>query len=130
MTQPTRTDHLQLEFIGYTDPRNISAKYLEDSIVFKNNDPKYPDIDVKHGIVMNNMILSQLRAYYTMRYVDELFLKDPNFEVLKKQERIHYKILGMGPDLSKKNLAKARKVDIRITRISPPDEDKRKNEQN
>lgn len=124
LNQPFRKDHLQLEFIGSTDPRNISAKYLEESVIFKNNDPEYPDINIAHGTVMNNFILSKLRAYYTMIYVDELFLKDSNFKALKKQGRIHYKLLGKGPDKTKKEMEKARKVDIRISRISPPKLDK------
>ncbi|MFQ5651221.1 MAG: hypothetical protein ACE5IY_14880 [bacterium] len=123
-----KAEHLRIEFEGRTDPRPISAKYLEETVVFENNDPEFPDIEIETGVTMDNVILSQLRAYYTMEYVDALFSKSIQYQQLKDQGRIHFRVIGTGPvgqpdGIDQQEMAKARRVEVRIKRISPPKPD-------
>ncbi len=123
-----KSEHLLIEFEGRTDPRLISAKYLEETVEFSNNDMKYPDMAIENGITMNNFILSQLRAYYTMKHIDAIFSKSIQYQQLNTQGRVHFRVIGSGPvdqspNADQKEMALARRVEVRIIRIPPPEPD-------
>ena len=69
------------------------------------------------------MILSQLRAYYTIKYIDSLFSKSIQYRQLKNQHRIHFRLIGEGPvdqskDASQEEMAKARRVEISLKKMT------------
>lgn len=89
-------EYIEIEVFGYTDPRRLNSIYVEESI-------EYNDMAVYNNTIINNEILSNLRAYYTMIYLDQLLMKNEEFRELKNIERIKYRIQGLGVDTEKKD---------------------------
>jgi hypothetical protein len=86
-------DYIEINVFGYTDPRSIrSGEYLEEDI-------SYDDIEVKKGTRMNNEVLSKLRAYYTMQYINkELYFWSKGYRDLRDNDKIVFRIKGLGID--------------------------------
>ncbi|MGC8898678.1 MAG: TolB family protein [Bacteroidota bacterium] len=86
-------EYLEIQIVGYADPREISGRYVE-------NDIFYGNIVVRFNDQMTNETLSALRAYYTMQYVDEILSSSADYAALKSSGKILYVIKGAGVDVS------------------------------
>ncbi|MHC1739293.1 MAG: hypothetical protein AB9882_14905 [Ignavibacteriaceae bacterium] len=82
---------LELHIWGYTDPREIIPNlYYENSV-------QHPDIKVDKKEVMNNLALSKLRAYYSMKHVEQLLqTKSEKYKLVK--DRVSFVVEGKGVD--------------------------------
>lgn len=99
-------EFVEIEVFGYTDPRKLSSIYVEETI-------QYDDIAVYNNSIINNEVLSNLRAYYTMVYLDELLMQNVEYRELKNKGRITYKIKGLGVDTQQKDFNKEIDYDAR-----------------
>jgi len=86
-------EYLEIQIVGYADPREISGRYIE-------NDISYGNVIVRSNDQMSNETLSALRAYYTMQYVDEILSSSADYMALKSSAKITYVIKGAGVDVS------------------------------
>jgi hypothetical protein len=85
------SDKLIVKITGYTDPRVITGNSIYDG----------PDIsefglEINNGAQMNNMLLSQLRAYYTAKIFQSRLESDDNNRSLAEQ--ITWIVFGSGND--------------------------------
>jgi len=82
---------LQIYIWGYTDPREIIPNlYYENTV-------EHPNIKVEKKEFMNNLALSKLRAYYSMKHVQELLLsKSEKYKLVK--DRVSFVVEGKGVD--------------------------------
>lgn len=103
---------LEITIKGYTDPRKLSnsAKYIGDDINDYNN-----KIFIKSGQVIDNQILSELRAYYTAKTLEKL-LKAKNI-THENLEKIDWRIKGLGIQQDKENYELLRRTDIEVKLI-------------
>jgi len=99
-------EYLEFEVFGYTDPRKLSSTYIENNIEFD-------QVNVKKGSEINNKVLSNLRAYHTMMYLDEMLKSNADYLVHRKNGKISFKIQGMGVDTIKKDITKEVDYDAR-----------------
>ncbi len=100
---------LEITVKGYADPRPISnsAKYIGNDIKDNRN-----NIFVKNGQNIDNLLLTQLRSYYTARTLEKL-LKSRGIsdEYIKK---IDWVIKGLGVQQDKINYELLRRSDIEV----------------
>jgi hypothetical protein len=98
-------DNVLVVVEGYTDERPIHKLYNESEVAkFESNDhtfplegEKFPSFTISKGDSVNsNEILSQLRAYYTMKHIDQMFETSIQYRKLKENNRIIFKIAGRG----------------------------------
>jgi hypothetical protein len=85
------SEKLVVKITGYTDPRVITGNSIYDG----------PDInefglEINNGSQMNNMLLSQLRAYYTAKILQSRLESDDNNRSLA--EKITWVVFGNGND--------------------------------
>ncbi len=102
---------LTISVIGFADPRPISdnAKYIGSSI----QDMSF-GLQVDRGEIMDNELLSLLRAYYTAKYLHNHLRQNDKYNIMKN--RLLWKISGNGID-ERDTLANElkRRVYIKIT---------------
>ncbi len=86
-------DRMNITVEGFSDPRIISeaAKYDGPEV----DDPKY-SFHVDRGASMNNELLSKLRAYFTAKYIEQVLMKNAEFQL--HMNRISWNIKGRGVD--------------------------------
>lgn len=105
------TEQIIIKIKGFADPRPISgnAKYAERDI----DDPEM-NLTLSRGTVMDNKLLSILRAYYTAKELQTYMLVE-NDMYDAYRERIKWEISGEGEDATPniENLEK-RRVSIEI----------------
>jgi len=81
---------LEIRIWGFADPREILGNYVEGSVV-------HPNINVQKGAVMNNQVLSELRAFYTMKNIENLLnQKSEKYKLVK--DRVKLVIEGKNVD--------------------------------
>ncbi len=86
---------LNITVTGYADPRALSpaAKYNGPDIQSTNH-----GLNVRHGQPMTNELLSQLRAYFTSMYLEEVLFERDGF--VRFGDLINFRIIGKGIDPS------------------------------
>lgn len=94
---------------GYSDPRKISesALYSDEAIYDENM-----NIFVENGSKMDNKLLSELRAYYTAKHIQEKLKRQSDYK--KFEKIIKWNIDGKGIDESKIENKYKRRVKIII----------------
>jgi hypothetical protein len=95
---------------GYSDPRAFTekARYVGDEIA----DSQFGMI-VHRGAAMSNELLSQLRAYYTARALEDKLREDEDYEEIAS--RVRWNIRGRGIDDSAAlPFERKRRVSLRI----------------
>ena len=103
-------ERLRIEVVGYADPRPISGRYLESGVMFA-------AVSIRRNDPMTNDVLSTLRAYYTMLYLDRILSASADYTAIKDAGRITYAIRGEGIDVSSGRVFEARRrVRIIVTR--------------
>jgi len=102
-------EYLEIEVDGYVDPRPIQGKYVEEDIAFKG-------INIKKGGIIDNPVLSQLRAYYTMVYLKKLFESSDDYRKLYAEGKIEFLPLGKNIDISAGPYEAQRRISIVIRR--------------
>lgn len=99
-----------IKVTGYADPRKISeiAEYQDESIADDNI-----DFTINRGDKMDNLKLSELRAYFTAKQFMDYLKNYEEFDNFRT--KIEWKIIGMGIDENenRENLLK-RRVNIEI----------------
>jgi len=89
ITQPDQCC-LEIEVNGYTDPRPIRGKYVEEDI-------DTLGIKIKKGTTIDNPVLSQLRAYYTTRHLMTLFdTSSDDYRKLRDKDKDKIKFIPIG----------------------------------
>ena len=86
---------IKITTIGFADPRPLSkaAKYIGMPI----DDARF-DFKVNPGDVMNNELLSELRAFFTAKEIENLL---SNYkEYYENYDRIIWEVVGKGIDQS------------------------------
>jgi hypothetical protein len=86
-------EYLEIQVMAYADPRIISkeSRYVEDEISFG-------DVRIRNNDEMTNQTLSDLRAYYSMEYIDKMLSSNTDYRTLKAEGKIIYTIKGAGVD--------------------------------
>lgn len=94
---------------GYADPRGIygQARYVGDEI----ND-EVLNVHIPHGEKMTNELLSELRAYYTVRHLKNRLEKNAQFK--KYASSINWQAIGKGIDDQEREDERKRRVGIFI----------------
>lgn len=84
-------EKLVVKITGYTDPRVITG-------ISKYDGPSIDEfgLQVENGAKMNNVLLSQLRAYYTAKIFQSKLESDENYKSLA--ERVIWIVFGNGND--------------------------------
>jgi hypothetical protein len=105
---------IHIKITGYADPRKIAEgyTYLEDDVSFKG-------VAVRRGAVMTNDVLTDLRAYYAMKYIDQSLVDSSEvYRSLKREGRIDYDIVGAGADVpGGRQLEYVRRVVVEVSRV-------------
>ena len=91
----TGAETIRIQIKGFADPRPISprAKYADSPI----NDTEM-DFAVQRGAIMDNNLLSKLRAYYTAKYFQRVMEFEESY--LDNLDKIRWEISGEGEDNS------------------------------
>ncbi len=94
---------------GYADPRGIygQARYVGDEI-----DSEALNIHIRRGEKMTNELLSELRAYYTVKYLQNKLEKNPLYG--KFASSIRWQAAGKGIDDQEHEDERKRRVGIFI----------------
>ncbi len=102
-------DSISIKVKGYSDPRQISeyALYMDNDI----SDEKL-NIEVSKGSQMDNKLLSELRAYFTAKYIEQSLKNNPNYSEI--ENKVNWTIEGMGIDESDIENKLKRRVQITI----------------
>jgi hypothetical protein len=105
---------IHIKITGYADPRRIAEgyTYLEDDVSFKG-------VVIPRGTVMANDVLTDLRAYYAMEYIDQILVdSSEDYRSLKREGRVDYDILGAGADVpGGRSLELVRRVVVEVSRV-------------
>jgi hypothetical protein len=112
--RPSGNEWLEIEITGYADPRDLyyDAKYLEDAIRFKTPTGQ---LVIKKNDRMDNMTLSNLRAYHAKEYLHQVLAESvPGFAGWYEKGRIVYRIHGAGVDKSELSYPARRRVRVEV----------------
>lgn len=105
-------EYLEIRIHGYADPKPIIGRYIE------NADETYEDTlgtmhTIHKGEVLTNDALSGLRALYSVRFFNDIFLlRSKEYADLVKQNRIVLRAIGGGINSSSTDLAAQRRIRI------------------
>ena len=113
--RPGPGDYLEIRVAGYADPRDIGgdARYVEQSVTVKEIGGSATTIPQNSRL--NNKVLSQLRAYFAMRYIDEqLRNTERTYNDLRKAGMVRYSLHGAGVDKSNLEFAARRRVQVLV----------------
>lgn len=108
---------IEINVEGYADPRGIygQARYVGEDIA----DEKL-NIHVRRGEKMTNELLSELRAYYTAKYLQDKIEKHPLYA--KYASQMHWQAAGKGIDEQEHENERKRRVGIYVKMV-PKDAD-------
>ncbi|MBS1536200.1 MAG: PD40 domain-containing protein [Bacteroidetes bacterium] len=100
---------IEVSIEGYADPRGIygQARYVGDEV---NNEDL--NVHIPRGEKMTNELLSELRAYYTVKYLQSKLEKNPLYA--KYASSIHWQAIGKGIDEQERENERKRRVGIFI----------------
>jgi hypothetical protein len=111
LDNPCTENHKTIDVIveGYADPRGIygQARYVGEQI-----DNDMLNIHIRRGEKMTNELLSELRAYYTVKYLQNKLEKNTSFS--KYSSSIRWQALGKGIDDQERENERKRRVGIFI----------------
>jgi hypothetical protein len=104
-----KSPKLLIKVTGYADPRQISpvAAFEDESI----DDESY-GVNIERGTIIDNLILSKLRAYYTAKFLQNYLKNNTNFSDYK--DHIEWQIEGKGIDDTEMENELKRRVNIEI----------------
>ena len=104
-----KSPKLLIKVTGYADPRQISpaASFEDESI----DDEAY-GVKIERGTIIDNLILSKLRAYYTAKFLENYIKNNKYFSDFKNN--IVWQIEGRGIDDTEMENELKRRVNIEI----------------
>ncbi len=114
--RPGQGDYLQISITGYADPRDIApgSLYVEDDVEFDR--PSGQKAIIARNSPMNNLVLSQLRGYYAMRYIDSILATgSSSYKEYRRTNTIRYVVEGAGVDRAEIQYPARRRVRVEVT---------------
>ena len=114
--RPQFGDYLQISITGYSDPRDIApgSQYVEDEVEFDRINGEKTTI--LRNSVMNNFVLSQLRGYYAMQYIDRILGEaSSSYKEYRRTNTIRYVVEGAGVDRADIEFPARRRVRVEVT---------------
>lgn len=111
-----RGGQIRINVSGYTDEREMpsNARYIENTI-----SDDFPVFALAKNAPMNNDVLSELRAYVTVKYLQSML--EPNTQYIRNVNNLSWNIAGSGIYKGAQRNVAQRSVKITVNYI-PPDE--------
>jgi hypothetical protein len=104
-----KSNKLVIEVSGYADSRQISEIARYDGTMIDDDELDY---HIQSGVPMSNKLLSELRAYYTAKHIQNLLYNYEEYE--KHKSQIIWIIEGKGIDDTEGKDELKRRVSIKI----------------
>lgn len=112
----TSNEYVELRIYGYADPKPIIGRFTEDRAMTY-EDSSAQRFTVKKGDVLNNTILSGLRAAYATEYINTVFREQSaQYRSLQEQGRIVLRSIAGNNNNSSSDDAAQRRIRIEFER--------------